>query len=123
MKTAKDVDIFINRAKVLKYHYKLYALLKSICVIFYTFLTPAIYSFVKIYIDTIEYKPFSTNGFKYIIYFLDRYFNYQWIFFARMKEIIFEKFVEVVIYLENQVNWTVQVIYLDNGTKFYPTKL
>jgi len=102
LKTTKDTEIFISRTKVLKYHCKLCILLKSIYIISYTLLTPAICLFIKIYIDTIKYKPLSINGYKYIVHLLDRYSNYQWIFFTKTKETIFEKFIEVVTFLKNQ---------------------
>ena len=123
LKIAKDVGIFINKVEILEYHYKLYMLSKSIYIISYISLVPAVYPFAEIYIDTIEYKLSSINRLKYVVYLLDRYFNYQWIFFIRIKEIIFEKFIEIVIYLENQINRTVKVIYLDNGIEFYPIEL
>ncbi len=76
LKTTKNVEIFINRAETLKHYYKHYAVLKSIYIISYIPLAPTICLFAKIYIDIIEYKPFSTNSYKYIVYILDRYFNY-----------------------------------------------
>ena len=76
LKATKDVEIFINRAKVLEYYCKFYVLLKSTYMISYILLALAVCCFTKIYIDTIEYKFLSTNNYKYIVYLLDRYFNY-----------------------------------------------
>ena len=123
LKITKDIEIPINRAEALEYHYELYTLLKSIYMISHIPLALAAHLFVEIYIDIIEYKPFSTNGHKYIVHLLDCYSNYQWIFFAKTKETIFEKFVEVVTFLENQTSLKVQMIYLNNSTKFYLIEL
>ena len=104
LKATKDVEIFINKIETLKYHYKPYILSKSIYIISYTFLALIARCFIKIYIDIIEYKLLSTNNYKYIIHLLNRHFNYQCIFFVKTKEIIFEKFVEVLIFLKNQTS-------------------
>ncbi len=76
LKTTKDIGIFINKVETLKYHCKLYTLSKSTYIISYTLLAPTIRCFIEIYIDIIEYKPLSINGHRYIVYLLDRYFNY-----------------------------------------------
>ena len=123
LKTTKDAEIFINRAKVLEYYYKLYMLSKSIHMISHTPLTSTSRPFIEIYVDIIKYKPLSTNGHRYIVHLLDRYFNYQWIFFIRTKEAIFEKLIEILIFLKNQTSLKIQIIHLDNGTKFYLIKL
>ncbi len=123
LKVVKNIEIFISRVKILEYYCELYILLKSIRMIFYIFLAPVTRLFIKIYIDIIEYKLLSINRYKYIVYLLDCYSNYQWIFFTKIKKTIFEKFVEVVIFLENQTSLKVQVIYLDNSIEFYPIKL
>ncbi len=87
--------------------------------IFYIPLPLAVHPFVEICMDTIEYKPLSINGYKYIVYILNCYFNYQWIFFAKTKEMIFVKFIEFIIFIENQtLGLKIQVIHLDNGTEF-----
>ncbi len=77
LKIVKDIKIPINRIKILEYHYKLYTLSKSICIISYILLALIIRCFIEIYIDIIGYKLLSINGYKYIIYLLDCYFNYQ----------------------------------------------
>jgi len=59
------------------FYYYYYMLLKSIYIIFYITFSFIIRFFIEIYIDTIKYKPFSEKGNKYIVYILDRYFNYQ----------------------------------------------
>jgi len=76
LKTTKDIGILINKAEILKYHYKLYTLSKSIYIISYILLTLTTRCFIKIYIDTIKYKPLLTNGHKCTIHLLDYYFNY-----------------------------------------------
>jgi len=77
LKIAKDVGIFISRVEALEYHYKLCTLSKSIHMISYIPLALTARCLIKIYIDIIEYKSLSTNGYRYIVYLLDRYFNYQ----------------------------------------------
>src|SRR6266699_4915814 len=123
MKKTKDVGIPINKIKTLEYHCKFCILSKSTCMISYTLLVPIIRYFVEIYINTIKYKFLSINDYKYVVYLLDRYSNYQWIFFTKTKETIFEKFIEVITFLENQTNLKVQIIYLDNNIEFYPIEL
>jgi len=76
LKIVKDIKIPINRIKILEYHYKLYTLSKSIYIISYIFLTLIVRCLVKIYINIIEYKFLLINNYKYIIFLLDRYFNY-----------------------------------------------
>ncbi|SRR6266699_1136182 len=77
LKAIKDVGILINKIKVLKYHCKLYILLKLIHMIFYILLALIVCYLVKIYIDIIEYKFLSINNYRYTIHLLNRYFNYQ----------------------------------------------
>ena len=101
LKTTKDTKIPINKTKTIKYHCKLYTLSKSIYIIFYIFLAPTTRYLIKIYIDIIKYKPLSTNGYKYIIHLLDRYSNYQQIFFTKTKKTIFKTFVEIITFLKN----------------------
>jgi hypothetical protein len=76
LKVAKDIEIPISRAEVLEHHCKHCAVSKLTYMIFYTPLALATRSFIEICIDTIEYKLFSTNDYKYIVYILDRYSNY-----------------------------------------------
>jgi len=64
------------------------------------------------------------NGYRYTVYILNRYFNYQWIFFTKTKDKIFKKFIEFIIYIKNQTSsLKIQVIYLDNNIKFYLVQL
>ncbi len=123
LKAAKDAGILISRAEALEYHCKLYTLSKSTYVISYILLAPTTRYFIEIYVNIIKHKPLSINGYKYTIHLLDRYFNYQWIFFIKTKKAIFEKFVEILTFLKNQINLKIHIIYLDNGIKFYPIEL
>ncbi len=61
----------------------------------------------------------SSNRYRYTVYILDYYFNYQWIFFVKTEDKIFKKFIEFIIYIENQIlDLKIQIIHLDNGTEF-----
>src|SRR6266566_1697215 len=86
LKAVKDADIPLNRKKVLNYHCKHYIISKSIYIISYTPLFPAVRLFTKIYINTVQYKSISSNGYKYTVYILDCYSNYQWIFFIKIED-------------------------------------
>jgi len=119
-KVTKDIEIFINWTETFKYYCYHYIILKSTYIISYIPLSLIARPFTKIYIDTIEYKPLSINGYKYIIHILDRYSNYQWIFFTKTKEIIFTKFIKFIIFIENQtLSLKIQIIHLDNNIEFY----
>ena len=77
LKVIKNTDIPLSREEVLNYHCEYYIMLKSTCIISYTLLSPAIRPFVEIYIDIAQYKPISFNKYKYTVYILNYYFNYQ----------------------------------------------
>ena len=76
LKVAKDVGILINKIKILKYYYKFCILSKLIYMIFYISLALIVRCFIKIYVNIIEYKPLSTNGYRYVVHLLNCYFNY-----------------------------------------------
>ncbi len=69
--------------------------------IFYIFLSSVIRLFIEICIDMVQYKPIFSNRYKYIVYILDRYSNYQWIFFMKIEDKVFKKFIEFIMYIEN----------------------
>src|SRR6266699_4444857 len=75
-KAIKDVDIFLNREKILNYHCEYCAISKSIYMIFYTLFSSVVRPFSKIYINMVQYKPISFNRYKYTVYILNCYFNY-----------------------------------------------
>ena len=76
LKVTKDVDIPLNKKKVLNYHYEYCIILKSIHVIFYISFSPVVRLFAEIYINIIQYKLMSFNRYKYTVHILNRYFNY-----------------------------------------------
>ena len=75
-KVAKDADIPLSKKEALNYHCEYCAISKSIYIIFYIFFSPAVRPFVEIYIDTVQYKLISFNGYRYTVYILNRYSNY-----------------------------------------------
>ena len=101
-KVVKNVDIPLNRKKALNYHCEYYIISKSIYMIFYTFFSPAVRPFIEIYVDTVQHKPMSFNRHKYTVHILNRYSNYQQIFFIKTEDKVFKKFIEFIIYIENQ---------------------
>ncbi len=76
-KATKDVDIPLNKKEALNYYYKHCAISKSTRMISHTPFASAAYSFTKIYIDIIEHKLLSTNGYKYAVRSFERYSNRQ----------------------------------------------
>ncbi len=57
--------------------------------IFYIPFSFTVRPFIEICINTIKYELLLKKENKYIVYILDCYFNYQWIFFAKTKKTIF----------------------------------
>src|SRR6266699_5860717 len=70
-KAIKDADIPLNRKKALNYHYKHCIILKSIHIISHTLFSPVVRPLIEIYIDTVQYKPISSNKYKYTVHILN----------------------------------------------------
>ena len=60
----------------------------------------------------------SLGGSLYYVSFIDYFSRKTWIYFARKKSEVFEKFKEFKYLVENQTNKMIKVLGTDNGGEF-----
>ncbi len=118
LKACRDAGIKISDKEAREYHCKWCSLAKSTKIISHQRLAPAARPLAEITADTIEHKPTANGGYRYAVHLLDRYSNYQWIFFARSKDEIYHSFRDWITFIEKQTGLKIQLIHLDNGTEF-----
>jgi Integrase core domain/GAG-pre-integrase domain len=60
----------------------------------------------------------SYNNFCYYVIFIDDFSRTTWVYLLTSKDEVFQRFLEFIIFLENQYNTTIKIFRFDNGIEY-----
>jgi transposase InsO family protein len=60
----------------------------------------------------------SYNNFCYYVIFIDYFSRTTWVYLLTSKDEVFQRFLEFIIFLENQYNTTIKIFRFDNGIEY-----
>lgn len=118
IKACRDAGIRIDEKQAKEHHCQWCAQGKSVKIISHDSLARPTRALAEVYVDTIQHTPRAKSSFQYAVHMIDRFSNYQWIFFTRTKDEIYAKFTQWINYIEKQTGLEVLTVQLDNGREF-----